>query len=572
MPYTHITRTVSGDDAIAYARGNGEGHNGQEARNVFVGCVNMLPDSVVPFEKQMQPFWDRADSRHTIQVNRCIISWARSELDPDDPENFVRAGAIACEIARRNAPDNQSAIFIQNDGEGGMLHAHILTNDVNMSDYKGIDSLAYAHFHFQQITDEVCQQYFDLADPEPLPERVTPAVRGVRIKNEKIRAANELEKQRAATEGREVDPAKIRTEHYIWQDDLKRRVKEAAARSTDEEDFAHQLRLSGVELVPVTGKDKNPIRDENGNLVYLHPATKKQPEHYTYELTDVSGFAGKIPQNLKSKSQKLGTNYQPEAIAKLFKVTQAEQQATAPPAVLEIPLPSSRPSKKEDQKPAAATEKPQEKKPIDAAKDVARFHALGLMRRIYDWEEEPMMTGKDGKTWRDIQESSRQYHERDAAFDQFTRWRVDRGKELGQKLPTIYVTDKITGYVSVDRAEFEKQFTDFLDRRDHPEKYQPAQEQPEDVHDQEQAAPVQQLQQQPEQAVPMQQPHQEPPTPVRKPVQQPEQEAPPVDEKAEQERQEAAGRATALMFELIRQSDRRRAEKEAEDENTIVKS
>ena len=76
MPYSHITRTAFGADAIAYARGDGKGHNDNEVRNEYIGCVNMLPDNVVPFEKQMQPFWDRADSRHTTQTNRFIVSFA----------------------------------------------------------------------------------------------------------------------------------------------------------------------------------------------------------------------------------------------------------------------------------------------------------------------------------------------------------------------------------------------------------------------------------------------------------------------------------------------------------------
>lgn len=54
-------------------------------------------------------------------------------------------------------------------------------------------------------------------------------------------------------------------------------------------------------------------------------------------------------------------------------------------------------------------------------------------------------------------------------------------------MPSIYPTDKETGYVSVPRDEFEKQFAEFLDGRDHPEKYAAAQEQPE-----QQPAPVEQ--------------------------------------------------------------------------------
>ena len=274
MPYSRITRTVAGTDAIAYARGNGAGHNNNEVRNEYMAGVNMLPDEVVSFEQQMQPFWDRADSRHIIQVDRCIVSFHPSELDPDKPEDCAKGLAIGCEIAKRNAPDNQSAVFLQKDGKGGKIHLHILTNDVNMSNYKGIDPAAYAHFHFQKIVDEVCQQYFDLAEPEAQPEKVNPSVRGSRMKNEQIRAANELERQRAAAEGREVDPEKIQAERYIWQDDLRQRIKKAAIEATDEADFAHHLRLSGVELIPHKNKD--------GSLSYLHPATKKQPSHYTY--------------------------------------------------------------------------------------------------------------------------------------------------------------------------------------------------------------------------------------------------------------------------------------------------
>ena len=90
MPYSRITRTVAGTDAIAYARGNGAGHNNNEVRNEYMAGVNMLPDEVVSFEQQMQPFWDRADSRHIIQVDRCIVSFHPSELDPDKPEDCAK--------------------------------------------------------------------------------------------------------------------------------------------------------------------------------------------------------------------------------------------------------------------------------------------------------------------------------------------------------------------------------------------------------------------------------------------------------------------------------------------------
>lgn len=549
MPYSHITRTAFGADAIEYARGNGKGHNDNEVRNEYIGCVNMLPDSVVPFEKQMQPFWDRADSRHTIQVNRLIVSFARSELDPDEPENGMKGLAILEEIARRNATDNQSCLFMQRDGKGGLWHGHILTNDVNISDFKGINSEAYAHFHFKKIVDEVCEQYFELAQPEAQPEKVNPSVRGSRMKNEQVRAANELERQRAAEEGREVAPDKIMAERYIWQDDLRTRVKEAATGARDEADFAQRLRLSGVELVPHENKD--------GTVTYLHPATKKQPPHYTYELVDTSGFQGKIPSNLKSKSHKLGTNYQPEGVAKLFAdpvfSAHAERQEQALPVVLEMPMPTYHGKKKENEK------KPTEDETMAEAKSTAQTYAAKILRQIYRWEETPRVTKPDGKRAIDFEQWDKQIKDQDAAFKQFTRWRVNRRKELtqeGRRLPPIYVKDKDTGKISVSRDELEVQFRDFLDRRDHPEKYL--------IQEKPHTEPAKMPQKQPE--------------PAKSPEHQPErqkrvQETSPQTSQAEQERQKIETRRSALMEEAIRinaANERRKQEQDGE-EDTIVK-
>ena len=562
MPYSHITRTSFGADAIAYARGDGTGHNDNAVRNEYIGCINMLPDSVVSFERQMQPFWDRADSRHIIQVDRCIVSFHPSELDPDKPEDCAKGLAIGCEIARRNAPDNQSAVFLQKDGKGGKIHLHILTNDVNMSDYKGIDSKAYAHFHFQKIVDGVCEQYFDLAQPEAQSEKVNPSVRGSRMKNEQIRAANELERQRAAAEGREVDPDKIMVERYIWQDDLRKRVKDAATGAIDETDFAQRLRLSGVELVPVKDKNKHPVKDENGNLIYLHPATKKQPAHYTYELTDVSGFKDKIPPNLKSKSHKLGTNYQPENIAKLFTgpdlASQEERKKQAPPVVIEMPMPSPKLAKKSAKKPATAKEKPSEDKEMEEARKQAVYYILTIMQPIYGWQETPKAIGADGKEHIDFQEWDHQIKERDNAFEQFDRWRVDRQTELakdGLKLPAIYVKDKKTGHISVPRTELEAQFRDFLDRRDYPEKYTTIQKQP-------QTEPTGQAIKTPTDQRQQPQAKTAPDTPK-------EQAAPAKQSHTEQERQKIETQRSALMNEMMRRSaanERRWREQQASEE------
>lgn len=424
MPYSHITRTSFGADAIAYARGHGVGHDGTEKRNQLVGAVNMLPDHVISFEKQMQPFWNKADPRHTTQINRCIVSFSTEELDPDDPGDCARALDIGREIARANAPDCQSAVFVQTDGRGHKVHIHILTNDVRMSDCKGVDSKAYSHFHFAPLVDKICARHIKLKQAEPEPERINQTVRGRRMANEKIRAANAQEYARAKKEGRPVDRDRLRDEKYIWQDDLRKRVKNAAEMSLDEETFAHMLSCHGVELVPQMQKD--------GTLAFRHRATRKQPEHYVYELVDVAGFDGRIPPNLRSKSFKLGTNYQPEGVAKLFGLHPSTKDW---PGKTTPPLPS--------QLAAARAASRVERKPATPGEAVRQY--LSRLSRQY------LPNANAGFA--------------DELFERFAGWSAARRKRKGGgDIPPVYEKGG-GGEIVLIQDELGKQYREFLDGR-----------------------------------------------------------------------------------------------------------
>lgn len=355
MPYTRVTRTANGADAIMYARGFGRGHDGSVERNIYVAGVNMLPDSAVPFEEQMRPYWNRASRRHTTQVDRFILSFATEELDPGKPEDCLKALEIAREFAREIAPYSQAAVFVQADGKGGKLHVHVLVNDVCMDDGKGIDSSAYYFPHFSAVADRLCAKYFELKQPEPGAEKVSQTVRAKREENKRIRAENAVERERAEREGLLPDPSKLKEPVYVWQDDLRGRIRRAADGAADEEDFARRLRLDGVELVPRARKD--------GTLSYRRPATKTFPEeYYVYELVDVGGFDGKIPPNLKSRSYKLGADFMPDAVAKLF---QPRAQAGAEQEdVIHVPeSPKPRKPAKEQAKPEPGV--PEKPKPAD---------------------------------------------------------------------------------------------------------------------------------------------------------------------------------------------------------------
>ena len=205
MPVSRVTRTIYGSDSIAYCRGHGRGHNGELSRNLYVGSVNMLPDSVIPFEDQMRIFWDRRVSiRHIIEADRFMISFGPDELSKDDPEDVETAAKIGREFALANMPDCQSAIFVQGDGKGGMLHVHIITNDTRMTDCKGLNKEAYFHSHFSKIVDKICAKYIKPKERTLEPERVTKTVQGMRDKNDASRKENEIIK--AAMNGKSNRP------------------------------------------------------------------------------------------------------------------------------------------------------------------------------------------------------------------------------------------------------------------------------------------------------------------------------------------------------------------------------
>lgn len=111
MPYTRVTRTANGRDALAYAYGKGKGHNDNQHRNDMIANVNILLG--VPTEIQMQKYWNRARVNHKIQVIRVVQSFSINELNLDKPADILNANMIDQEFAHTHYPDRQAVVFTQ---------------------------------------------------------------------------------------------------------------------------------------------------------------------------------------------------------------------------------------------------------------------------------------------------------------------------------------------------------------------------------------------------------------------------------------------------------------------------
>ena len=277
MAYTRVTRTANGHGALMYAYGKGKGHNGSDVRNDLIANVNILPG--VPAEIQMQKYWNRARANHKTQVIRVVQSFSVRELNPDEPADILTANIIGQEFVQKYYPDRQAVVFTQTDGKSGLIHNHVIISDTDMTSSRGCDKQQYYQPTLAKWTDEIAGQYFELAFGDTtVPDKTTQTERAKRALGE-----------------------------YVWKDDLKSRITEALNESESEEDWIKNLPAHGVNIE---------VHD-----------SKKRGKYYTYELMDTDGFGDKkIPQNLKSRSYKLGTLYDAEHVQEYFSEKELEHK------------------------------------------------------------------------------------------------------------------------------------------------------------------------------------------------------------------------------------------------------
>ena len=333
MAYTRVTRTVNGAGALAYAYGKGKGHNDNQHRNDMIANVNILPG--VPTEIQMQKYWNRARANHKTQVIRVVQSFSINELNPDEPEDILTANIIGQEFVQKYYPDRQAVVFTQTDGKSHLVHNHIIISDTDMTSSRGCDKQQYYQPTLAQWTNEIAGQYFELDfGNAKTPDKTTQTERAKRALGE-----------------------------YVWKDDLKSRITEALNESESEDDWIKNLPAHGVNIE---------VHD-----------SKKRGKYYTYELMDTDGFGDKkIPQNLKSRSYKLGTLYDAEHVQEYFSEKELEHKLHG--------------NRNEDNEHVTAQED-ETNVTLPAQEDVTPVQRAAMLPDADDWDEDEHESKSDVK-------------------------------------------------------------------------------------------------------------------------------------------------------------------------------
>ena len=333
MAYTRVTRTANGAGAIAYAYGKGKGHNDHQHRNDMIANVNILPG--VPTEVQMQKYWNRARANHKTQVIRVVQSFSINELNPDEPSDVLTASMIGQEFAHTYYPDRQAVVFTQTDGKSHLIHNHIIISDTDMTSSKGCDKQQYYQPTLAQWTNEIAGQYFEL----------------------------DFGNAKTMDKTTQTERAKRALGEYVWKDDLKSRITEALNESESEEDWIKNLPAHGVNIE---------VHD-----------SKKRGKYYTYELMDTDGFGDKkIPQNLKSRSYKLGTLYDAEHVQEYFSEKELEHKLHG--------------NRNEDNEHVTAQED-ETNVTLPAQEDVTPVQRAAMLPDADDWDEDEHESKSDVK-------------------------------------------------------------------------------------------------------------------------------------------------------------------------------
>ena len=280
MAYSRVTRTQNGRGALDYAYGhNDKGHNENAMRNQLVSGVNLIDG--VSYLEQMQHYWNRARIGHKTQIIRVVQSYSLNEFDPKKQSNIEKAHEIGREFADTYYPNRQAVIFTQIDGKSGLVHNHVLINDVSMEDGKGCDKLQYYFPQIKKWTNEIAGKYI------------------------------ELDFGNGKTEDKTTQTERTKREQgvYVWKDDLKNRVHDAMIEAESQDDFEVKLPEHGVN--------------------FEKKSSKKYGEGYTYELMDLSNVPEgvKVPNRaLKARSRKLGDSYGIEALNYVLQLKSDAQQ------------------------------------------------------------------------------------------------------------------------------------------------------------------------------------------------------------------------------------------------------
>lgn len=156
MPVVVASATRSADALINYALDDKPNQIGE--RYVMASGVGGLLVSVA--KQQMRDVRKRFNKDKPgafVHAYHVIESFAKDELNPDDPDSWMTAQRLGRALAADRFPGRQVLVVTQRDGKTGCVHNHIVANSIETRTGSSLNSSAVMHSRLVEAHERVLE-------------------------------------------------------------------------------------------------------------------------------------------------------------------------------------------------------------------------------------------------------------------------------------------------------------------------------------------------------------------------------------------------------------------------------
>lgn len=284
MAYGGVEATRSVKGSIMYYEGpNAHSDEHVQVRNLKMWTSDFGDDSLSVYEN-MQIILDRnPNDRRKNESYNFLVSYGRDEFDVDKPEEVEAMAEHVRKTCDRQFGNNVPyAVYIQGDGAGGKLHAHIVALNVDLETGKSIrgsTSMNKWRYNMNEVTREQEALNKTLDFPE---------------KNARVIHSN-------------VSARKKQIERHEWRNELMDVIDKRLVNTTavNFDSFVEELEEDGIEMI---------FETKGGKRTLL----------YRYSPDGGVESNGVTKNVRRSKSSNLGTSYMVEGVEQRFEDRQQE--------------------------------------------------------------------------------------------------------------------------------------------------------------------------------------------------------------------------------------------------------
>ncbi|GGD76932.1 relaxase/mobilization nuclease domain-containing protein [Microbacterium murale] len=157
MPVVVASSTRSADALISYALEDKPDQ--RDERYVMASGVGGLLVSVAQHQmRDVRKKWGKDKQGAFVQAYHVIQSFAKDELDPDDPDAWMTAQKLGRALAEDRFPGRHVLVVTQRDGRAGCVHNHLVVNSVETRTGRSLNSSIISHARLVEAHERMLEE------------------------------------------------------------------------------------------------------------------------------------------------------------------------------------------------------------------------------------------------------------------------------------------------------------------------------------------------------------------------------------------------------------------------------